>query len=338
MSTDDYLPHRSSSETIMEEDENGNEADHSPSSEAKEDPVTHTQLAAASSLRIHELLALFTCFLGPVLGCALLHTIRTQLSRPSEGLVSNYNLTIFLLASELRPLSHLIKLVQNHTLHLQRVVAANPHLSRRSASDPPSLSPSDFSALLTRVSTLESKAINGKPTSPTGSNSNPASPSTPSTQTLIHDVRKLLQPDIDALNRAVRRYEKRATLFSLQMDGRLQSLETRVNDTLALAAAAERSAATNRKGSAGVLMDWVCAFVVKPVQIGIWALGKVIEWPMQVGRWALINGEGFVRRVVGDRVALVLFGGKKMGITGVETTGKARVRNDKSSGKAKRLG
>ena len=83
--------------------------------------------AATNELYTHEILALLSCFLFPLLGAYLLHTIRSQLTRPSEGLVSNYNLTIFLLASELRPMAHLVKLIQSRTLHLQRVVNSNPY-------------------------------------------------------------------------------------------------------------------------------------------------------------------------------------------------------------------
>jgi len=83
--------------------------------------------AATNELYTHEVLALLSCFVFPVLGAYLLHTIRSQLTRPSEGLVSNYNLTIFLLASELRPMAHMVKLIQSRTLHLQRVVNSNPY-------------------------------------------------------------------------------------------------------------------------------------------------------------------------------------------------------------------
>ena len=83
--------------------------------------------AAANELYIHEVLALLSCFISPLLAAYLLHAIRSQLSRPSEGLISNYNLTIFVLASELRPMAHLVKLIQARTLHLQRVVNANPY-------------------------------------------------------------------------------------------------------------------------------------------------------------------------------------------------------------------
>jgi len=56
----------------------------------------------------------------------LLHAIRSQLSRPSEGLVSNFNLTIFVLAAELRPAAQVVKLIRNRSLYLHSVVHHPP--------------------------------------------------------------------------------------------------------------------------------------------------------------------------------------------------------------------
>ena len=97
------------------------------STEQSQDSSSSQQKAAASELRTHELLALLSCFLGPICGAWLLHAIRFQLSRPSEGLVSDYNLSIFLLAAEIRPVSHVLTLVQSRTMYLQRIMATNPH-------------------------------------------------------------------------------------------------------------------------------------------------------------------------------------------------------------------
>ena len=76
------------------------------------------------------------------------------------------------------------------------------------------------------------------------------------------EVRKSIQPELDALNRAVRRYEKRATVFNMQIEAQLQDLESRTKDALSLAAAAERG----RKGNAALLMDFLAALVVVPAQ------------------------------------------------------------------------
>ena len=96
-SADDVL---SFSQATMEEVPEEGERAPTPSPEPLRRLPAHE--AATNELYTHEVLALLSCFLFPLLGAYLLHTIRSQLSRPSEGLVSNYNLTIFLLASELR--------------------------------------------------------------------------------------------------------------------------------------------------------------------------------------------------------------------------------------------
>lgn len=218
-----------------------------------------------------------------MVGAWLLHTIRSQLSRPSEGLVSNYNLTIFLLASELRPLSHLIKMIQARTLYLQRTL--NTSTTAEDSPHPPSI----VLDLTSRLDDLEAHV-----TASANPVTNPSSPTT--TTQLTTEVRKSIQPDLDALNRAVRRYEKRATLLAMQTESRLQDLEARMSDAITLAAAAERSSysKTSRRGSAFVLLDWICAAVVLPVQT-VWTIASL---PAKVASTALGAAEGYVGRKV----------------------------------------
>ena len=217
----------------------------------------------------------------------LLHHIRSQLSRPSEGLVSNYNLTIFILASELRPLSHLIKLIQARTLHLQRIAsptAADIDLS--------TLTPQSLSALISRLDELEAHIASTQSADPKPmSNGHLPSPA----QDIINSVRKSLNPDIEALNRAVRRYEKRATLLSMQTESRLADLESRLSDAITLAAAAERNVSNvQRRSTTGVLLDWVAAGLLLPLQAGYSAL----MLPLKVAGGAL----GMVEGTVGVKV------------------------------------
>ncbi|KAL9125702.1 MAG: hypothetical protein Q9217_005131 [Psora testacea] len=285
-------------DTIVEE---GSDEEASPASQstspaidtksvpAKEPSSTSTrttpnQSSAATELRIHEFLALFTCFISPIIGAWLLHHIRAQLSRPSEGLVSNYNLTIFMLASELRPLSHLIKLVQSRTLHLQRIVAKNPYVSSSSPA-----SKEMISDLAHRISELETHSSNGNTRSPMATQQQQ--------QEIIAAARKTLQPDVDALNRAVRRYEKRATLLTMQTESRLQELEGKLTDAITLAAAAERSSqASNKRPGSGVvfLVDWIGKALVLPMQMA-WA---VVSLPAQVVAALSAYGEDFVAKKI----------------------------------------
>ena len=202
------------------------------------------------------------CFLFPAAGAWLLHHIRGQLTRPSEGLVSNYNLTIFLLAAELRPLSHLIRLVQARTLHLQRTVNNNPYSVTSK-----NLSSATANDLQDRLAEIEKHIADTNINGTTGTATKIPTPD------LISQVRKTLQPDLDALNRAVRRYEKRTTLLSLQTESRLQDLEKRLGDAITLAAAAERSSQSSRqrRGSGvGVvlnLFDDMAAMLTWPIQL-----------------------------------------------------------------------
>ncbi|CZR54602.1 uncharacterized protein PAC_04486 [Phialocephala subalpina] len=226
--------------------------------------------AATNELYTHEILALLSCFVFPVLGAYLLHTIRTQLTRPSEGLVSNYNLTIFLLASELRPMAHLVKLIQARTLHLQRIVNSNPYDTVSGHSTSPEIEDltrrlEDLEARNTMAATplASEPALNGKQSA-----------------ILTTEVRRGLQPELDALNRAVRRYEKRATLQAFQTDSRLHELEARLNDAISLAAAAANNA-QQKRGFTGVLIEWAATAVVLPVQAVGWLVG--LPFRMAVG-------------------------------------------------------
>ena len=213
--------------------------------------------AASNELYTHEMLALVSCFLFPLLGAYLLHTIRSQLTRPSEGLVSNYNLTIFLLASELRPMAHLVKLIQSRTLHLQRVVNSNPYDTLHGNAT------GDVKDLVRRLADLEARNSIAEVTP--GSGASEPTLNGKQSAVLTAEVRRTLQPDLDALNRAVRRYEKRATLQAFQTEARLHDLEARLNDAISLAAAAANNGHRQR-GLSGIAVEWAATAIVLPLQ------------------------------------------------------------------------
>lgn len=266
--------------------------------------------AASSELYRHETLALLSCFIFPILGAYLLHTIRHQLTRPSEGLVSNYNLTIFLLASEVRPMAHLVKLIQARTLHLQRVVNSNPY--NNSPSTPPgtvNINSVEIAALIGRVEELESKTGEIKHLKSTGHPDGQLNGK--AVPQITAEVRRTLQPDLDALNRAVRRYEKRATLQTMQTESRLIDIEARLGDAVALAAAAAKNSSNNSVGS--VVVEWAGKILIFPFQL----VGTVIRLPYRamngiLGTWTSILGgnEDKARKLRRDRITVR--GGKKI--------------------------
>lgn len=236
--------------------------------------------AATNELYLHEIFALLSCFLFPMLGAYLLHALRTQLTRPSEGLVSNYNLTIFLLASELRPMAHLVKLIQARTLHLQRVVNSNPYTAVNGQGV------RDLQELSRRLEELEAR----QSVAPSPHANPEASLNGKQSALLTTEIRRSLQPELDALNRAVRRYEKRATIQAFQTESRLHELEARLNDAISLAANAARHSG---RGFTEIVIEWAATIVVLPVQ----AFGALVRLPFTTAMTVL----NYVRSKVAGR-------------------------------------
>lgn len=275
-------------EQSAEFDENDEAEDSQESKQHQQHTRASAETKAIRELQVHELAALASCFIFPVIGTWLLHGIRGSLSRPSGGLVSNYNLTIFLLASEVRPIAHLLKLVQARTLHLQRIVAT---------SQTDSVDPVKVQDLTKRLEELEAHVADSAAArlSPSKEHQQQSSlQETYDAPTLIAqaaiEARKALRPDIEALNRAVRRYEKRTALTTLQADTRFQQLEAQVHDAISLAAAAQRSSAARRSSYAFILLDWACACMVVPVQLALSILnlpGRVMGRCLEAARGVL---------------------------------------------------
>lgn len=211
-------------------------------------PPPEMQEEARKELKKNEMLALLTCFVGPLVGAYLLHAIRSQLTRPAEGLVSNFNLTIFVMGAELRPVHHIIKMKQARMLHLQRVVRSDNRLE---------YSKTDIQDLSMRLASLEARATESPPNTDIESLKIGAT------------VRQGIQPQLDALNRAVRRYEKRQAAQSMQIEARFQELDARNRDALALAAAAARTGQT--PGMVTMLFTWFANLFTLYIR-AVWAV------------------------------------------------------------------
>ncbi|KAI9762621.1 MAG: hypothetical protein M4579_000239 [Chaenotheca gracillima] len=196
----------------------------SPKGHPQSGHMTVGQNAAWQELRSHEVLALVSCFVFPVLGAYLLHAIRCQLSRPSEGLVSNFNLTIFLLAAEVRPAAHVLKMIQTRTLYLQRVVNEIPE--RASAPT------HKIAGIEQRLVELETQLrLPGPAQSPSGAPG-------PVKVATLQSEQNSLRNDINAHTRTLQRHSRNANLQTAATDSRIRALQDQVEDALALATAA----------------------------------------------------------------------------------------------------
>ncbi|KAL1302580.1 hypothetical protein AAFC00_002958 [Neodothiora populina] len=232
---------------------------------------------AVSRLRYHEVLALALTFVMPICAAYLLHLIRCQLSRPSEGLVSHYNLTIFLLAAEIRPMRQLIRLITNRTLHLQRI-ANGPH-------DPPAIGAGlgrSIEDIAERLTVLERGAKNE------GDHAIVSTSIQKDMTALSADIRRRYEPRLEALERAVRRYEKRATTLTLLTEQRLQSLEARLHDALSLAAVAAQS--TNKPGIVIAVLSAASRLLMLPLEV-VWLF---LSWPLHTLESLLAGASDFI--------------------------------------------
>lgn len=218
-------------------------------------------MAAETELRLHELAALLCCFVSPALSAWLLHAIRAHLSRPSEGLVSNFNISIFLMFAEIKPMSHLIKLILRRTLFLQRRVNLD---NLRDQSHPAGEKLND---LIARIEELEAHVANGIASKDSQSDQSLDQAATKASALALAETRKLMQPELEALARAMRRYEKKTTVAAVQNEGRLQQLEAKYADVVVLAASAQRSVQSQPRQYSLIVLNWLCAGIVIPVEM-----------------------------------------------------------------------
>ncbi|KEY71879.1 hypothetical protein S7711_06020 [Stachybotrys chartarum IBT 7711] len=261
----------------MDKSDTGARAESVTSQDASpEPPVKARRDAALKELYTYETLALLSCFLFPVASAYLLHTIRSQLSRPSEGLVSNYNLTIFLLVSELRVVSHILKLVQSRTLHLQKVVHNIPF-------EPMGGGSKELERLTERLERLEARSVAEEALMQQNLQSD--SGRAKQEASISREVRNAIQSELDALNRAVRRYEKKATVLQSQTEARFAFLDARLGDAIALSAAAAKHS-TSQRNSLLRLAELFAAIVLFPFN----AMLHLTLLPFR-SFWALLSGK-----------------------------------------------
>ncbi|KAF3901830.1 hypothetical protein AA313_de0207740 [Arthrobotrys entomopaga] len=249
---------------ILEEDEKGEKSDDSDATLRVGHKQKHGNVANGATLELekNQRLALFCCFLGPLLGAWLLHAIRSQLSRPGESLLSTFNITVFVLGAEIRPSAHVIKLIRSRTRELQN----SKYLPPPSKLEEMNLRIEELSF---QLQTLMS-AMNNE-------------------DELLGCVKKGIQPDLDALNRAVRRYERKEAMQSAQTEERLAYLDRRLNDALTLAAAAAASAQDNQTSSLGqFLTTWILwsfsipfVILVKIIALLIRAIETIATLPLR---------------------------------------------------------
>jgi hypothetical protein len=261
-------------DTIHEEDEDSRspspERPDSATSQAEEPKTIRTgntstaedaQKGAREELRRTELMAFVACFIGPLFGAYLLHNVRSQFThRTRDGIVTDLNLILYVLGAEMRPLSRLTRMVSERTLHLQQLVKAEPLDHPR---------PGTAQGLSQRMEELEARMDGPMPSNNVDMTR------------ITAEVRQSLQHQLDALNRAVRKYEKRHMAQSIQIEARFQEIDVRLKDTLSLAAAAARTG--QKPGIISMALSWITSLFSYWLQV-FW---DVATYPLRVASSAV---------------------------------------------------
>lgn len=273
-----------SDDTILEEDEDSIHEPEENTESAPEDSkvkgvdATLAQLEASKSLRRQERMAFAACFIGPLVGACLLHAIRGQLT-VTEGLVSDYNLSIFVMVAELRPIARLMKMQEERMFHLQRVVKSDPRELANA---------NDAQGIAQRLSELEGRL------------SGPATSSDLETTRVAAEVRQSIQTQLDAITRAIRRYEKKSAAQTIQIEARFYEVDSRLKDALSLAAAAART--EQRPGIISMAISWFVNLVNSSVQmawgIALYPLRTTLAATMLVKSYFVKDEERQSRRRV----------------------------------------
>jgi hypothetical protein len=267
---DSIDPDAGANSTIFEEDSEGEHDDSKSTRTEKENEqsrqkestkqVDPRQEAAFYGLRRTETIALIACFLGPLCGAYFLHALRTLLSPPSESLLNDFNLSVYVMVAEARPFALVCRLERSRISYLQTIAYPGGR--------PPAFSKEDIQELTRRIEAMEgnvAEALSSKDEKDIN-------------MEVSASVRQGLQPQLDALNRAVRRYEKRSVVQTMQTEARLNDLEMRVQDALSLAAAVARNG--QKPSVVGRVLEWATGIVVYCAR-SVWA---ILTYPLHLIR------------------------------------------------------
>lgn len=219
--------------------------------------------AALKQLYKHELFSLLACFALPLASAYLLHFVRSQLSQSSgENLVTNFNLTIYALAAEARVIAYMFKLSQSRTSHLKRIVQA------RQTSGPNGC---HIDEVLERLSKLEEYIVDSQT-----QQTDEGETSSKTKQEIVRAVRTGIQPELDALNRAMRKYGNKTTVIQTHTEARFVAFEARLEDAITLAAAAVKNSTHNKS-----LFAWAAESALSVALLPVNAAVTIVLLPLR---------------------------------------------------------
>lgn len=203
--------------------------------------MTERQREVSSQLRYAQAQAFGGLILGPLLGAGLLHYVRNTMARPANGLITNFNITVFVLAAELRPLKIAYKYLDSRSEELQEELV--------------DVIPGRYEDLLKKVRSLEDRL--GEVQSSSERNA----------RTSSHEVANgFAQSKHDAtgvedLKHALRRFERHESQLQQHYEQRLYALERKLTDL-------GHSSPTAKTGRSGIYHLIQSCFLL-PIEVGL---------------------------------------------------------------------
>lgn len=201
------------------------------------DRMTTKQQEVSKQLMYAEIQAFGGLIVGPLLGAVLLNYVRASMARPANGLITNFNITVFVLAAELRPLKVAVKFLTDRSSSLQEELV--------------DVAPGRYDELATKLSKVEQELSEIMAT-------NTSSPRSNSSEHGVVDGTL----DLDQIKNALRRFERHEAQIKQHYDDKLYTLERRLADL------ANRPQVVSGGGSGAVYLESALLF---PVRLG-WSL------------------------------------------------------------------
>ncbi|CCG81870.1 Putative uncharacterized protein [Taphrina deformans PYCC 5710] len=175
---------------------------------ANRERMTDRQVAVDKKLRNAEIQAFGGLLLGPLLGAGLLNYVRGSMARPANGLITNFNITVFVLAAELRPLRIAYGYLNHRSEVLQEELI--------------DVVPSQYEELVRKVEDLEARFEERK-SSPNGQTR--SDPWQSGSDTPVRDDAEITQ-----IKFALRKFEKHDAQLKAEYENKLYALERKLAD------------------------------------------------------------------------------------------------------------
>lgn len=212
--------------------------------------MSEKQKVIAQQLQNAQLHAFGGLLLSPLLGACLLDYIRASLARPANGLITNFNITVFVLAAELRPLKIAYEYLNGRAEYLQEQLV--------------DVVPSRYQELVNKVEALEARLSQGTlPEQHIDSHRGVSTPNALSKE----------GTDLNQIKYALRKFEKHEAQLRLEYEAKFYSLERQFADL----GARSRPVTSNTQ----VLYRISQAVILLPARLS-W---QIISLPARTIRW-----------------------------------------------------